>query len=144
MAPPTGFTELAYWFQAQTSPFYEKKYFCCKERNNDNALNEYEDNNYSHILMLSTWCKFQLELFAKKYHVSGKRQHVYYFYVKRMNTSCTKAPSMSFYPDFISILSWFYPDFILILSRFFRNSLYPNFIQILSWFYPNFIQIKSK
>ena len=27
------------------------------------------------------------------------------------------APSMSFYPDFISILSWFYPDFIQILSR---------------------------
>ena len=28
-----------------------------------------------------------------------------------------KAPSMSFYPDFILILSWFYPDFIQVLSR---------------------------
>ena len=28
-----------------------------------------------------------------------------------------KGPSMSFYPDFILILSWFYPDFIQILSR---------------------------
>jgi hypothetical protein len=27
------------------------------------------------------------------------------------------APSMSFYPDFILILSWFYPDVIQILSR---------------------------
>ena len=54
-----------------------------------------------------------------------------------------KGSSMSFYPDFILILSWFYPDFILILSwfypdfiqilsRFFENSLYPNFILILS------------
>ena len=51
--------------------------------------------------------------------------------------------SMSFYSDFILILSWFYPDYILILSR-----CYPDFIQILSWFfknslYPNFIQILS-
>ena len=28
-----------------------------------------------------------------------------------------KAPSMSFYPDFIPILSWFYPDFILIFEK---------------------------
>ena len=39
----------------------------------------------------------------------------------------TIAPSMSFYPDFIQILSWFHPDFIQILSKF-----YPNFIQILT------------
>ena len=45
-------------------------------------------------------------------------------------------PSMSFYPDFIQILSRFYPDFIQILFRF-----YPDFIQILSRFYPDFIQI---
>ena len=53
-------------------------------------------------------------------------------------------PSMSFYPDFIQILSRFYPDFIQILSKFnldiilviswfFRNSLYPN----PPWFYLN-------
>ena len=45
---------------------------------------------------------------------------------------------MSFYPDFIQILSRFYLDFILILSRF-----YPDFIQIfkkltLSKYYPDF------
>ena len=64
--------------------------------------------------------------------------------------------SMSFYPDFILILSWFYPDlsrfhpdFILILSRFYPDFLKTHFIQILSWFYPNFwkyldkIRIKS-
>jgi galactose-1-phosphate uridylyltransferase len=34
-----------------------------------------------------------------------------------------EGPSMSFYPDFIQILSRFYPDFIQILSRF-----YPDFI----------------
>ena len=39
-------------------------------------------------------------------------------------------PSMSFYPDFIQILSRFYLD----LSRF-----YPDFIQILFRFYPDFI-----
>ena len=66
-----------------------------------------------------------------------------------------KVPSMSFYPDFILILSWFYPDFILILSwfyldfiqilsRFFKNSLYPNFIQILSWFYPDIFKNQDK
>ena len=38
-----------------------------------------------------------------------------------------KGLSMSFYPDFIQILSLFYPDFILVLSKF-----YPDFIQILS------------
>ena len=47
-----------------------------------------------------------------------------------------KVPSMSFYPDFIQILTRFYPDFIQILFRF-----YPDFIQILSRFYPDFIQI---
>ena len=36
-------------------------------------------------------------------------------------------PSMSFYPDFIQILSWFSADF-----------LKPTFIQILSRFFPNF------
>ena len=36
--------------------------------------------------------------------------------------------SMSFYPDFILILSRFYPDFLKTI----------NFIQILSRFYPNF------
>ena len=41
-------------------------------------------------------------------------------------------PSMSFYLDFILILSKFHPDFILILSRFYQN--YPNFIH----FYPDF------
>ena len=46
----------------------------------------------------------------------------------------TKVPSMSFYSDFILILSRFYSDFILTLSRFFRNLHYPNFIQISSWF----------
>ena len=57
--------------------------------------------------------------------------------------------SMSFYPDFILILSWFYLDFILILSRFYPDFLKTHFIQILSWFYPNFwkyldkIRIKS-
>ena len=51
----------------------------------------------------------------------------------------TIGPSMSFYPDFILILSRFYSDFILILSRF-----YPDFIQILSWFYPDFILIFKK
>ena len=34
-----------------------------------------------------------------------------------------KAPSMSFYPDFISILSWFYPDSILILSKFYPDKI---------------------
>jgi hypothetical protein len=34
-----------------------------------------------------------------------------------------KGPSMSFYPDFIQILSRFYPDF-------FKNKLYPDFILI--------------
>ena len=51
----------------------------------------------------------------------------------------TKGSSMSFYPDFILILSWFYPDFIYILSWF-----YPDFIQILSRFYPYFILILSR
>ena len=45
--------------------------------------------------------------------------------------------SMSFYSDFILILSWFYPDFILILSWF-----YPDFILILSKFYPDKIRIE--
>ena len=53
--------------------------------------------------------------------------------------------SMSFYPDFILILSCFYLDFILILSRFYPDFLKTHLIQILSWFYPNFenIWIKS-
>ena len=51
---------------------------------------------------------------------------------------------MSFYPDFIQILSRFYLDFILILSWF-----YLDFIQIfkkvtLSKFYPDFILIFEK
>ena len=33
------------------------------------------------------------------------------------------ALSMSFYPDFISILSWFYPVFILILSKFYPDKI---------------------
>ena len=47
-----------------------------------------------------------------------------YIYTLTIN-SVPKGSSMSFYPDFILILSSFYPDFILILSR-----LYPDFIQI--------------
>ena len=44
----------------------------------------------------------------------------------------TKVPSMSFYPDFILILSRFYPNFIQILSKFIQTSFkfYPDFIQI--------------
>ena len=38
-----------------------------------------------------------------------------------------KVPSMSFYPNFIQILSKLYPNFILILSKF-----NPDFIQIYS------------
>ena len=49
--------------------------------------------------------------------------------------------SMSFYPDFIQILSRFYPHFTLISSWFFRDSLYPTFIQISSWFHLNKIWI---
>ena len=52
-----------------------------------------------------------------------------------ISSSHLLVPSMSFYPDFIQILSRFYPDFIQILSRFYRNSLYPNFIHILSKFF---------
>ena len=48
-------------------------------------------------------------------------------------------PSMSFYPDFILILSRFYPNCIQILSK-----LYPNFIQLLSKFNADFIQILSR
>ena len=65
-----------------------------------------------------------------------------------------KGPSMSFYPDFIQILSRFYPDFIQILCRFYSDFIqvlyrvYPDFILILSRYfknslYPNFIQILS-
>ena len=43
----------------------------------------------------------------------------------------SKVPSISFYPDFVSIISRFYLDFVQILSRF-----YPDFIQILCRFYP--------
>ena len=42
-------------------------------------------------------------------------------------------PSMSFYPDFIQILSIFYLDFI--------QNFYPFFIQIFSRFYPDFLEI---
>ena len=34
----------------------------------------------------------------------------------------TLEPSMSFYPDFIQILSRFYPDFTQILSRFYKTT----------------------
>ena len=34
-------------------------------------------------------------------------------------TGNSLGPSMSFYPDFISILSQFYLDFVLILSKFY-------------------------
>ena len=46
--------------------------------------------------------------------------------------------SMSFFPDFILILSRFYPDFILISSWF-----YPNLIHILFKFFPDKIKIRS-
>ena len=39
----------------------------------------------------------------------------------KKNIACSIGPFMSFYPNFIQIL-----------SRFFRNSIYPDFIQILS------------
>ena len=51
--------------------------------------------------------------------------------------SFSKVPSMSFYPDFILILSKVYFDCIQTLSRF-----YPDFIQILFWFYLDKIRIK--
>ena len=49
----------------------------------------------------------------------------------------TWEPSMSFYPEFILILSRFYLDFLLILSKF-----YPDFIQI--FLKTHFIQILSR
>ena len=32
--------------------------------------------------------------------------------------------AMSFYPDFVLILSWFYPDFVQILSRFYLDKIW--------------------
>ena len=46
-------------------------------------------------------------------------------------------PSMSFYPDFIQILSRFYPDHIQIFSRFYPDFLEIHFIHI----YPDFKKI---
>ena len=37
---------------------------------------------------------------------------------------------MSFYPDFIQILSRFYPDFILIFQKLTLSKFYPDFILI--------------
>ena len=45
------------------------------------------------------------------------------FEENKRNKIYTLAPSMSFYPDFILILSWFYLDFILILSKFYPDKI---------------------
>ena len=60
--------------------------------------------------------------------------------------TCTLGSSMSFYSNFISILSWFYPNFsrynfykvvqgLLVLVLEYFHQLYHNFILILSWFF---------
>ena len=63
------------------------------------------------------------KIFDRKFFIVAAVPFTFYNFDARY----AKGPSMSFYPDFIPILSWFYPDFILILSWF-----YPDFIQILS------------
>ena len=68
---------------------------------------------------------FVEQSFAIIFRLNQQKKKI--FKISKKKRERRKGPSMSFYSDFISILSRFYPDFIQILSRF-----YPNFILILS------------
>ena len=76
--------------------------------------------------MAQKWNIFIESIYRRKMHPNHLRSHIWmnYFFWPRIWSKKNYwilwidilGPSMSFYPDFISILSWFYPNFIQIKS----------------------------
>ena len=81
------------------------------------AQTYYEHQYYINVLLLSMLMFLACLKSFEQAHGQGNRLPRPRSKYKYFGMYQPKGPSMSFYPDFILILSWFYPNFIQIKSR---------------------------